>query len=423
MTIIRLRLVVIATALSLAGLLVLQGRWLWFSYRDTRAAFEQRVDALLSKTVERIDPGDPLFQQIAAILEPRGAEPDSAAIQNALRKLRAQFDIDLRGVVERQTFTVLLSRRTPAAHWADPWGNDTAGMRTARLHRICEGCDGRIGIVLESVGPTHFLVETSGILIASIILVSAQIAGVAVIITSLTDFRQRQEEQIAFMNTVAHEFQTPLFSISLAASVLSRSPAVSGDRGLARQVAVIGRAKERLSQRTRRLLRLTTTNLGPTAVSVIGFDGIVSAAVEQIEPVADALGAEVSLELRAPDAMVRGDPSELDEMVLNLVDNAIKYGGTPARVTVLTRVEGSAAVLRVEDSGQGIARQIRQRVFDPFFRHVEGAAADVPGFGLGLSHVRSVVERHAGTVTIEESRLGGAALVIRVPLVSEGPTS
>ena len=423
MTIIRLRLLATATVLSLAGLLVLQGRWLWFSYRDTRAAFEQRVDALLSKTVERIDPGDPLFQQIAAIVEPRGAEPDSVAIQSALRDLRAQFDTDLEEVVERQSFTVLLSRGNPAAHWADPSGSDTAGMRTARLHRVCERCDGRIGIVLGSVGPTHFLVEMSGILIASMILISAQIAGVAAIITSLADLRRRQEEQIAFMNTVAHEFQTPLFSISLAASVLARSSAVSADRGLARQVAVIGRAKERLSQRTRRLLRLSTTNLGPAAVSVIGLDGIVSAAIEQIEPVADALGADVSLELRAPDAMVRGDASELDEMVLNLVDNAIKYGGTPARVRVLTRVEGGAAVLQVEDSGQGVALRLRERVFDPFFRHTEGPAADVPGFGLGLSQVRSVVERHGGTVTIDESRLGGAALVVRLPLANDGPES
>jgi len=423
MMIMRLRLLAMATVLSLVGLLSLQGRWLWFSYRDARASFERRVDVLLSKTVERIDPGDALFQQIAAILEPQGKEPDSVAVHDALRTLRAQFDVDLQEVVDGQSFTVLLSRKTPAGYWSDPAGNDTAGMRTARLHRVCERCDGRIGIVLRSVGPTHFLAEMSGILIVSIILVSAQIAGVAAILTSLVDLRRRQAEQIAFINTVAHEFQTPLFTISLASSVLAQSPAVSGDGGLARQVAVIGKAKERLALRTRRLLRLTTTNLGPAAVSVIGFDGIVSAAVEQIEPVADALGAEVSLELRAPDAMVRGDPSDLDEMVLNLVDNAIKYGGTPARVTVLTQVEGSAAVLRVEDSGQGIARQIRQRIFDPFFRHTEGSAADVPGFGLGLSQVRSAVERHAGTVAIEESRLGGAALVIKLPLASDGPES
>src|SRR5574341_580510 len=125
MTSARIRVIVFVTTLSLAALLGLQGYWLWRSYSDARAAFERQVDVALGAVRERIDPGDEIAEEIAALVQ--GNAADSSAVRAVFAALRNRIDLDLTRSSLPRRYTVVLERTNePKQHWTDPGSRDTA---------------------------------------------------------------------------------------------------------------------------------------------------------------------------------------------------------------------------------------------------------------------------------------------------------
>ena len=421
MTVGRIRAIATATTISLAALLVLQGYWLWRGYNDAREAFERQVDVVLSATRERIDPGDEIAEQIAALTQRRDA--DSAAVRALFAALRQRIDRDLTQTQLPRRYTVLLARANePTVHWTDPPSPDTAGARTIQLKRVCESCEVRLGMRFDGVGPATFVGAIGGFVALSLIVVCVLVACVAATFIGLARLRRQNEQQIAFVNNLAHEFRTPLFSISVAGKVLGHADVVRENDELARQVALIGRAKDRLSKHAERLLDLAALQSGKTRVDhvVIDLNDLVRRAAVDLDPVRESVGARLGLALTEAPVIVHGDAEHLEQAVANLLDNAFKYGGSPATVVVRTKRVAETCIIEVEDAGAGVAQQHKADVFAPFFRVTNGASSDVKGFGLGLSQVRAVVELHEGSVELRDAQPNGALFVVTLPA---GPTS
>ena len=110
---------------------------------------------------------------------------------------------------------------------------------------------------------------------------------------------------------------------------------------------------------------------------------------------------------------VRGSAAQLGRAVRNLVDNAARHA--QGRVVVTLRRDDGDVVLVVDDDGPGVPAADRDRIFERFTRLDESRARDAGGVGLGLSMVRAIVERHAGTVTVDDAPGGGARFVVRLP--------
>ncbi|MGH7712150.1 MAG: sensor histidine kinase [Gemmatimonadaceae bacterium] len=418
MTLARIRAIAVATTISLAGLLVLQGYWIWRGYSDARAAFESQVDALLASTRERIDPGDEIAEQIARHIQRNSA--DTAEARALFARLRQRIDLDLARTQLPRRYTVVFARDTePMMYWTDPPSRDTAGARMVQLKRVCGSCDVRLGVLFDDVGPGTFLAKVGGFVAVSVILVCALVACVVVTFIGLARLRRQHERQLTFVNNLAHEFRTPLFSISVAGKVLGHSALVREDVELSRQVALIGRAKDRISKHTERLLDLAALQSGemPIDRAAVDLNQVVRRAAAELDTVREAAGATLELELSANDVTVQGDGERLEQAVANLLDNALKYGGTPAHVVVRTKADGQTCSIEVEDSGAGIAQQHRANIFAPFFRITNGARHEVKGFGLGLSQVRAVATLHGGTVDVRETGApNGALFVLTLPV-------
>lgn len=114
------------------------------------------------------------------------------------------------------------------------------------------------------------------------------------------------------------------------------------------------------------------------------------------------------------------DPRSLRQVVVNLIDNALKYGPQGQVVRVELQRIGSVARLTVDDQGDGVPVEGRLRLFDPFVR-LGRKAGTTAGSGIGLSVVRSIVERHGGHVRVEDAPSGGARFVVELPLGDAGP--
>ncbi len=143
---------------------------------------------------------------------------------------------------------------------------------------------------------------------------------------------------------------------------------------------------------------------------------IVGRAVDLYRDVADAKGVTLHVAVVADEAVVSADRTRLEQVAANLLDNAVKYTPTGGRVDIAVRREGSAAVLRVADTGPGIPRTELSQIWDRLFRG--DASRAERGLGLGLSLVKAIVEAHGGTVAVESEPGRGSTFTVKVPAVS-----
>ena len=155
---------------------------------------------------------------------------------------------------------------------------------------------------------------------------------------------------------------------------------------------------------------MAPVNLGDLAASL----------VEQLEPIAAAKSIELRCE-RSEAVVVDGDAGWLQRLLLNLVDNALKFTRENGRVVVRVTREGDAARIDVQDTGVGLSPADAQQVFERFFRADPARSSSTEGAGLGLSLVQWIAAQHRGTVTVQ-SRLGeGSTFTVTLPLRRDAP--
>ncbi len=224
-----------------------------------------------------------------------------------------------------------------------------------------------------------------------------------------------------FTADVSHELRTPLTAI--------RAVGEAGlqDQSSAREYReVIGTMLEevnRLTEMTEALLTISRADAGQIELHMARFSmgEITSEAVNLIQVLAEEKGQVLSMQ-RSEDIMVRADPVFLQQAIMNLLDNAVKYSPAGGTVRISVTRQGSAqpnqeqAVLKIEDSGPGIPREERQRIFNRFHRLDTSRSHEGGGFGLGLAIAKWVVEANGGAIGLDESASGGCCFYISLPV-------
>jgi len=214
--------------------------------------------------------------------------------------------------------------------------------------------------------------------------------------------------QRAFVADAAHELRSPLTALKLQIDAL-RSADDEASRGVA--IESLRRGVERAVRLVEQLLTLARSERGAPAVPSqrVDLSELVRQAIADTAPAALARGSDFELDAEER-VELDGDPATLTALARNLAENAVLYAPAGARVRVRVWREEGVPVLSFDDSGPGIAKSERERVFDRFYRQ-NGSGAS--GSGLGLAIVRSVAERHGATVTLGDSELGGLRVVVR----------
>jgi len=248
----------------------------------------------------------------------------------------------------------------------------------------------------------------------ALLALAATLAGVAVL-------QLRRESEIGrlradFVSSVSHELRTPVAQIRLYVETLRLGRTrTDADRRWA--LAHIERETTRLAHLVENVLRFTTWRQADAATDASAHSASIELApalaeiVEEFAPLALARGAHV--ELHEHDAAtVAIPPDALRHIVLNLLDNAIKYGPDGQTVRVSTSVIGDEVKIAVTDEGPGVPESERERIWRPFVR--SGGGAHHGGSGIGLAIVRDVAESHGGRVWVESSS-AGARFVVALP--------
>lgn len=221
-----------------------------------------------------------------------------------------------------------------------------------------------------------------------------------------------------FMAMLGHELRNPLAAISSAVDVLS-SPGASAElTATARDI--VERQTHNLARMLDDLLDLGRVLSGRVQLSRRPFDlaALVRRVTTALRPQAGSRDDALACEL-AP-AWIDADAERIEQVVVHLLGNAIRYTGAERRITVSLRREARAAVLRVSDNGPGIAPDVLPHVFELFVQGERDLARQAGGLGAGLTRVRRLVEMHAGTVHAESSARG-AVFEVRLPAIDAPP--
>lgn len=221
------------------------------------------------------------------------------------------------------------------------------------------------------------------------------------------------------MSVAAHEMRTPLTSIQGYAELVVEH--TDRDSPAHRYAAAVHRQTQRLEAIVEELLAVTRLEAGRDQLTLEQVDivALCHHVVGAARPMAGDRGVNLSLSAEPPSVCVRGDALKLEQVVENLVVNAIKYSHSGASAQVTIRQAGDRALVMVSDTGPGIPAEDAPHVFEKFYRAQTPEGQAVPGTGLGLSIVKLIAEAHEGEVTLRTALGAGSTFTVSLPV--DGP--
>ncbi|PCJ85568.1 MAG: hypothetical protein COA57_07430 [Flavobacteriales bacterium] len=238
--------------------------------------------------------------------------------------------------------------------------------------------------------------------------------------TISTIIRQKKLADVKtdFINNMTHELKTPISTISLAHEALNDPEISENKTTVERYVNMIGEENKRLGTLVQTVLQSAVLDKGEFKLKKESLDihQLIENAVEKIRLQVKVKQGEINLEMKAENHTIDADKVHLTNVLYNLLDNANKYSKEKPEITVKTFSENGSFSVVVEDNGIGISRENQRKVFDKLYRVPTGNIHDVKGFGLGLSYVKIITEKHGGSVAVESKAGEGSKFRVKLPL-------
>lgn len=217
------------------------------------------------------------------------------------------------------------------------------------------------------------------------------------------------EVQRQFTANAAHELRTPLALMQVQLDLYNSTEHPGNDECTGHTIAMITEQNERLSKMVKTLLDMSELRITVRDEKIM-VDALVEEVLEDLEP----LAAEKNVELigKCNPVTMTGSDILIYRLVYNLVENAIKYNHPEGKVTVTACQKEKKVILSVADTGSGIPGELRERVFEPFFRVDKSRSRELGGVGLGLALVHEIVKAHDGSISIRDNPSGGTVFEV-----------
>lgn len=247
-----------------------------------------------------------------------------------------------------------------------------------------------------------------------------------IVVFGLTIFviiRQKRLSEIRndFVNNMTHELKTPISTISLASQMLSDKSIPIESKNLSNLAGVIADETKRLSYQVEKVLQMAVFDKGKISLKIRQLDchELVNNVVKNFIIQVRNRNGQIVKNLDAEYSLVNVDEVHFSNVLLNLLDNAIKYSKGQPYIEVSTFNRKKGIVIRVQDNGIGISKANQKRIFERFFRVSTGNVHNVKGFGLGLSYVKKIIEEMGGKISLESEINVGTKFDIWIPVVKE----
>lgn len=250
--------------------------------------------------------------------------------------------------------------------------------------------------------------------------------SVGLVIAAIAQLRREREliqMRTDFVARVSHELRTPLTQIRIFAETLLLGR-VRSESDRLRALTIINRESQRLAHLVENVLQFSRGERQQVRLNMqeLAIVPLIAKLVQEFEPLSD--GCRIQFECQAsPDLRVCVDGDALQQVLLNLLDNAIKYGPRGQIIRIVLRAANGQLTLAVEDRGPGIPKADRDRIWDGFYRLPRENRQAIAGTGIGLAVVAELIALHQGNCWVEANPGGGARFVVELPLVAGSQVS
>jgi signal transduction histidine kinase len=219
------------------------------------------------------------------------------------------------------------------------------------------------------------------------------------------------------INNLTHELKTPLFTVSVASKLLLEQEAVRSQDKTLSYAEKIHAETNRLNAMIDKVLKSAAMDNSKTVIAQERFHvhDCIRVVLQRMGNDLDELGIQPDLQLQATHDSIIGDAMQMETVFDNLLDNAIKYRAAKPEISIHSYNEEGRLVIVVKDNGIGMDAETRKHAFDRFYRGHTGDLHNVKGYGIGLNHVKSIIDAHGGTIQLKSERGSGSAFILRLP--------
>ncbi|HLI06669.1 MAG TPA: ATP-binding protein [Ktedonobacteraceae bacterium] len=238
-------------------------------------------------------------------------------------------------------------------------------------------------------------------------------------VRDITREREEEEQRSTFISVVSHELQTPIAIIKGYASTLARPDATFEPASIRTRLEAIEEEADRLNKLVGNLLYASRIEAGGLQMEIVPLDlaNLIEGVVRRLQ----AKAPDVSINLDIPDNLptVMADRDRIEEVLQNLLDNAIKYSPHERVIQVTCRATGEEVVVSVADRGMGISLRDQEQIFQRFRRGRDSSTYSLPGAGLGLYISKAIIEAHGGHIWVESTLHEGSKFSFSLPRVEK----
>ena len=234
--------------------------------------------------------------------------------------------------------------------------------------------------------------------------------------------RQRQISQIKtdFINNMTHEFKTPIATINLALDSIKNPKIINDQEKVLRYLGMIKEENKRMHAQVENVLRISKLDKNELNISKerLQLHDLVEDAITHVELIVEDRKGYVKTHLNAENSSILANETHFTNVIVNILDNAIKYSDEAPKIDVYTENIGNSIILKIADQGNGMSKVVAKRVFEKFYREHTGNVHNVKGHGLGLAYVKKIVDDHQGHISVESEKGKGSTFIIKMPLIS-----
>ncbi|VAW25303.1 Two-component system sensor histidine kinase [hydrothermal vent metagenome] len=231
--------------------------------------------------------------------------------------------------------------------------------------------------------------------------------------------KQISEIKTDFINNMTHEFKTPIATINLALDAIKNPKIIGEQEKVLRYVKMIRDENKRMHAQVENVLRISKLEKNQLDVSKekVDIHDILEEAVTHVDLLIKDKGGSIKLDLKAHDTEILANEFHITNVIVNMLDNAIKYSNEVPKINISTDNTNKSIIIKIKDNGIGMTKSVQKNIFKKFYREERGNIHNVKGHGLGLSYVKKIIEIHQGEISVESEKGIGSTFSIKLPLI------
>lgn len=259
-----------------------------------------------------------------------------------------------------------------------------------------------------------------GMMLLSIIFTTIIIIAYSSAIFQLIKQRKISEIKTDFINNMTHEFKTPIATINLALDAIRNPKIIDDKEKVKRYLNMIKDENKRMHAQVENVLRISKLEKNELNISKdrVKLHDLILDAITHVELIVEDRQGFIKTQLDAEKTSVLANDTHFTNVIVNILDNAIKYSPEAPKIIVSTENVGNNVILKIKDHGSGMSKAASKRVFEKFYREHTGNIHNVKGHGLGLAYVKRMVEDHQGHISVESEKDKGSTFTVRLPIIT-----